>query len=287
MTRSFFLRYWWLTALLVMAALIGGPLLWGWTEARRDPIVRTLDLAMPDWPKGTPPIRMVLATDLHVSNLGASKQRTARVIDQINALRPDIVMLGGDFVGGGVQDHPERIPSALAPLKALRPRIDSLAVLGNHDSWSDPNVIRRALNAAGIRVLTNSATRIGPLIVGGIGDQFSHNARLLPTEEAMARRLADGAGPMVIMGHGPDLFPLERMLPLRIPLTLAGHTHCGQIALPFYGAIVSATHFGLRYACGVVREDGRVLVTSGGIGTSQVPIRLFAPPDIWLITLHG
>jgi predicted MPP superfamily phosphohydrolase len=241
------------------------------------PLVRHLVYREPNWPTGQPRLRILLATDLHVLNVGGSLKRIERVVDQINGLHPDLILLGGDFVGGQVQDRPDRyVIPALAPLKRLHAPLGIVAVLGNHDHLSDPPLIRQALRAAHIRILTNSATTLGPLVIGGLDDQYTHHARLIPTEIAMAER----EGVRILLAHSPDVFAFER---LPIGLTLVGHTHCGQIALPVYGPILTATALGRRFACGVYSAGGRTLVVSGGIGTSQIPLRLFAPPDIWLI----
>jgi predicted MPP superfamily phosphohydrolase len=84
------------------------------------------------------------------------------------------------------------------------------------------------------------------------------------------------------MSHSPDVAPL---LPPDMPLLLAGHTHCGQIVLPFYGPLASVTRYGERYRAGVRREHARTVVVTCGLGTSGLPFRFGAPPDLWLITL--
>lgn len=265
----------WLSAALVLLPAV--LVVYGLRSAESMPIVRHLTYRAPNWPKGQRPLRILLATDLHVRNVGASRARMERVVDQIDALHPDLILLGGDFVGGEVQDRPELyVHAALAPLKRLRAPLGVIAVLGNHDHWSQAPLIRDALREARIRILTNSAATVGPLVIGGLDDQYTHHARLNPTEAAMAAR----QGVRILLAHSPDVFAFER---IPIGLTLVGHTHCGQVALPFYGPIVTATALGRHFACGVVRVDGRTLVVSGGIGTSDIPIRLFAPPDIWLI----
>ena len=73
--------------------------------------------------------------------------------------------------------------------------------------------------------------------------------------------------------------------PNYVSLLLAGHTHCGQIVLPFYGPLSSVSRYGLRYNCGVIREDSKTLVVGAGLGTSVLPLRLGAVPDMWLLTL--
>ena len=90
-------------------------------------------------------------------------------------------------------------------------------------------------------------------------------------------------GPAILLSHGPDVFADRRVT----GLVLAGHTHCGQVVLPLLGAVAVPIRRGRRYVCGVFREQGRMLVVSAGIGTSRLPLRLGAPPDLWLIELGG
>jgi predicted MPP superfamily phosphohydrolase len=91
-------------------------------------------------------------------------------------------------------------------------------------------------------------------------------------------------GAKLILSHSPDVFP---ELPADIGLTLAGHTHCGQIAPPLLGPIVTASRYGRRFACGLIREGGRSLIVTAGLGTSGLPLRLGAEPDLWLLTLRS
>lgn len=269
-------RGWWIAGVAAIAAA-SAMLAYMHGLALADPVVRQLRYAAPGWPAGTPPLRIVLLTDLHVHDLGASRARIARVVRQANALAPDIVLLGGDLVGGSVQDRPAETPDALAPLRALRPRLGSVAVLGNHDHWSEPERIRAALRAMRITVLDNAAVRLGPLTIGGVDDVWTHHADVPRTLAAM-RALGR---PSILLSHGPDVFADQRVT----GLVLAGHTHCGQVVLPLLGAIAVPLRQGRRYVCGVFREPGRMLVVSAGIGTSRLAVRLGAPPDLWLIEI--
>ena len=131
---------------------------------------------------------------------------------------------------------------------------------------------------AGITVLDNSAARAGPLVIGGLDDAFTRHDDLSATLRAMA---ALGGEP-ILLSHSPDPFP---RVPASVKLMFAGHTHCGQIRLPIFGAISYMSEFGEKYACGVVVEDNKALVVSAGLGTSLLPLRLEAVPDMWVITL--
>ena len=87
-----------------------------------------------------------------------------------------------------------------------------------------------------------------------------------------------------MLAHSPDVAP---DLPVDVSLLLAGHTHCGQIVLPFYGALGHVSKFGDRFGCGVVHEGSRTTIVSAGLGTSVMPLRLGAPADLWLVRLSG
>ena len=89
-------------------------------------------------------------------------------------------------------------------------------------------------------------------------------------------------GARIILSHSPDPFP---RLPGDVTLMLAGHTHCGQVRLPILGAVKTMSAYGQRYACGLIREHGRTLIVTAGLGTSGVPLRLGAVPDLWLVRL--
>jgi len=134
------------------------------------------------------------------------------------------------------------------------------------------------LRRAGIAVLDNSAVRAGPLAIGGLDDAFTHHDDLSATLRAMAKL----GGAPILLSHSPDPFP---RVPADVALMVAGHTHCGQIRLPVVGALSSMSEFGDKYACGVIVEDGKTLVVGAGLGTSILPLRLGAVPDMWIITL--
>ena len=254
-------------------ALVG----WAYWTAIADPVVRELELAPPRWPADAPQIRALLISDIHASPPDMTPRRLGRIVAQINALDPDIVLIAGDFLSEKwvTLTPPEE---AVAPLRDLRARLGVYAVLGNHDHWIDGAGVRRALARARVRLLTNEAVRAGPLVIGGLDDAFTGHDNLGRTLAAM--RALPGA--RVLLSHSPDPFPA---LPPDITLMLAGHTHCGQIRLPLIGAPRTMSAYGQRYACGEVRENRRTLIVTAGLGTSALPLRLGAVPDLWLIHL--
>ena len=247
-----------------------------WT-AVRDPAIRTARISAPGWPAGERPLRLLLISDIHVGGPDMPPERLQRIVGQINRLSPDVVLIAGDLVtdkrlATRHYSHDE----AVAPLAGLRPKLATLAVLGNHDHWRDAIAARRALARAGVRLLENQAVQVGPLAVGGLDDDFTDRADVPATLEAL-RGLR---GPRLVLSHSPDPFP---RLGSEVLLMLAGHTHCGQIAPPLIGPLSTMSDHGRRYACGLVRESGRTLIVTAGLGTSGIPLRLGAVPDMWLV----
>ncbi len=261
--------------LLIGAAL----LLYGWLQARADPVVRRTAVALPEWPVGSPPVTVALIGDVHIGNAAMDIRRLTRIVAQVNALKPDLVVMVGDFIAGHEADSAVRMaPMLTEPLAKLRAPLGTVAVLGNHDHWTGAAAVTAALERAKVLVLRNGAAVRGPLAIAGLDDRPTRHARLADTLAAV-KTLA-GAG--VMLAHSPVLG--GRLSP-RVRLVLAGHTHCGQIVLPIIGAPRQVTI--PRYRCGVVRDPGRLTIVTAGLGTSMVPVRIGAPPDIWLVRLGG
>ncbi|WP_416463540.1 metallophosphoesterase [Sphingomonas sp. VDB2] len=284
---SFVRRRPWLTGslclLLAILAFVG----WLLHNASAMPVVRRAEVALP-FPAGAPraPVTVALLTDTHLSGPDNSPDRLRRIVAQINALRPDLILLGGDYIGDDKGGATYDARASIAPFARLRAPLGVVAVLGNHDSRSKRN--RRALSGPdwraafariGVTLLQDGAVRRGPLAIGGLKDVYTRRIDMPGTLAAM--RQAGGAP--LILSHGPDVFP---RLPDAASLTLAGHTHCGQIALPFLGVVYVPSKYGTRYACGLYREGARTMIVSGGVGTSSAPFRMLAPPDIWLVTIR-
>ena len=210
-------------------------------------------------------------SDIHSQPSDMSPARLGRIVAEANRLRPDLVVIAGDFIGDDGFGNRYSVSTAVAPLAGLQARYGTVAVLGNHDRKELP-AMRRELRAAGVNLLEDRAVRIGPVSVGGLSRRFKRTAS----------ELAVFPGPRVLVAHMPDRFT---KLPAGIDLMLAGHTHCGQIALPFIGPIITGGDIAHAHACGVAKEGRKLLVVTAGLGTSKVPLRIAAPPDMWLITL--
>jgi predicted MPP superfamily phosphohydrolase len=255
--------------------------LWGFINTQADPVMRRGTVYMAEWPAHAAPLRIALISDVHVQAPTMTPERLARIVTQVNAQHPDLILLAGDYVGDGkLSTRYYSDAEIAAPLGKLLAPLGTWAVLGNHDHWRDKGSIAKALQAAGIHVLTNEAARVGVLTLVGADDMHTHHADAAAVDRAAAAL----PGPTLLFTHSPDLVP---RLSKRFGLVLAGHTHCGQIVLPFYGQLSSSSRYGDRYRCGLIREDGRSIFVTGGLGESIVPFRFGAPPDWWLITVGG
>jgi predicted MPP superfamily phosphohydrolase len=268
------------TRFLFIVALIGGALLgWSYWNALADPVVRHAEVAMLPADSPDERLRLLLISDIHVAGPDMPPARLDRIVDRANAMRADAVLIAGDFVSDKrMSTRRYSLAEAVAPLRKLKSRFGTFAVLGNHDHWREPATARVALAKIGVTVLDNGAVRAGPLVIGGLDDAFTHHDDLDATIGAMARL----GGAPILLSHSPDPFP---SLPEDVKLMLAGHTHCGQISLPVMGALSTMSAYGDRYACGVVVEGGKTLVVGAGLGTSLLPLRFGVPPDMWVITV--
>ncbi|WP_239987445.1 metallophosphoesterase [Sphingosinithalassobacter portus] len=267
-----------LLALLLLVPLVLGAL--GYANAVSEPELRRTTVALPDWPDGAPPIRIALLADFHVQGPDMPPARLARIVSQVNAERPDLVLLAGDFVSDRLLSTRRYSDTdTVAPLAGLSAPLGVFAVLGNHDHWHGAAGIDAALKRAGIRTLDNEVVRVGPLLLAGAGDSMTGHADI----PRVIRQVLREKGPVLLFAHSPDVVP---SLPMRFRAILAGHTHCGQIVLPGIGAPMVPSQYGDRFVCGIRREGERTIIVTGGLGTSMVPVRFGAPPDWWLISLR-
>lgn len=280
-------RHPFLSALLATLLLLAGGILSLIANARAMPIIRYADIAL-HYPAGAPrqPVRVALLTDTHLSGPDNSPQRMARIVAQINGLKPDLILLGGDYMGDDKGGATYDARQSIAIFAGLRAPMGVLAVLGNHDSLSQKNPFpltgpgwQAAFAKMGITLLQDQVVRRGPLAIGGVRDVYTRKPDVAGTMRTMA--LLGGAP--IILSHGPDIFP---QLPNVPSLTLVGHTHCGQVALPYAGIVYVPSKYGTRYACGEYRLGERRMIVAAGVGTSGLPIRLLSPPDVWLITIR-
>ena len=255
----------------------------------------------PNWPSGLNLTIGVIA-DVHAGGPAMPLDRIEAIVDQTNALSPDIIVLLGDFAASYKfktrKVAPEEWSAVLGKLKAP---LGVHAILGNHDWWDDlaaqrtrkgPVIGRRMLEkVAHIPVYENDAVRLSkngrPFWLAGLGDQLAFVAgrkrglrhfRGVDDLPGTLARVRDDA-PVILLAHEPDIFP---RVPERVSLTLSGHTHGGQVRLFGYSPMVPS-RFGNRFAYGHIVEDDRHLVVSAGLGCSILPVRVGCPPEIVMV----
>ncbi|WP_422060577.1 metallophosphoesterase [Sphingopyxis sp.] len=264
-----------------LAALLGIVLLGkGYWNATRDPIVREASVAVAGWPAGQRPLKILLLSDTHVAGPDMSPERLARIVGNLNRLTPDLVLIAGDLVSEKrAATHIYTAAEVVAPLAGLKAPLGVVVAPGNHDHWFQRDALRGALEKQGLRVLQNEAVKLGPLIVGGVDDDYSGHDDVPATFAAMDRL---GPGVPLLVTHSPDVVP---DLPRPVAAVFAGHTHCGQIRFPLVGALSYVSRYGDRFACGDIDDRGQRVFVGAGIGTSLLPLRFNTPPDVWLITL--
>lgn len=214
---------------IVLAPVLLG--LWAFEIELRLLIVRHERIELSGWAQDT---RVAVLSDLHVGSAGVPISQLRNIVERTNREHPDIIVMLGDYVIGGPRGNQDSLrrhfvqPEAIAEeLKKLHAPLGVFAVLGNHDWWYDGERMGRALSAAGITVLENQAVHIekAHFWLGGIADLWTRT----PDVAAALRQVTDSE-PIVLITHNPDIFP---DLPARVALLLAGHTHGGQVRLPF------------------------------------------------------
>jgi len=246
--------------------------------------VHAVSLQVPRWHVEHADLKIAILTDLHIGSPHTGLDKLRQVVERTNREHPDLVVVLGDLVinnvVGGQVVEPEPIAEEL---KNLRAPLGVIAVLGNHDWWTDGQRISEALQRAGLSVLENEGRRVErngkSFWVVGIADLWTRKPDI-----AGSLQQVEDDNPVIFITHNPDIFP---EVPARVSLTLAGHTHGGQVNFPLVGRPVVPSKYEQRYAMGHVVEDGRHLFVSGGVGTSIIPVRFRVPPEIVILTLRA
>ncbi len=262
-------------------------------------------LALPGWPADWPkdrPLRIAMLADLHAGVPTMGPGRVGRIVDETNSLSPDLILLMGDYrATHPYQSRKVPIDEAAPILARLSAPLGVYAILGNHD-WRDDKAAHAAghgpvhsqtiLESHGIAVLANRAVRIetdrGAFWLAGLDSQAAFSLTMVPDRpgaddlDGTLAQITDDA-PVLLAAHEPDIFT---RVPDRVALTLAGHTHGGQIRLLGWAPVVPS-RYGSRFAYGPVGEQGRQMVVSGGLGCSGFPLRFGMPPEITLVEISG
>jgi uncharacterized protein len=265
-------------------ALYSGEVERHWVDLQR------LDVRLRNLPAALEGLRIVQLSDIHLDSY-TEAFFLRYVVDRINSLKPDLVLLTGDFVSAGLRNYGAGVKAAWECGEILNELqcSERYAVPGNHDLAVGAKYVTEALTARRIRMLTNAYVPIertgGRLWLAGVDDPLAghpDSGRAIP---ASIRNRPDE--PVILMAHEPDYVDelLIRPEGKAIDLVVSGHTHGGQIRLPFFGPMI-LPDLGQKYVEGLFHLGQTQLYVSRGIGTVGVPFRLDCPPELTEFTLR-
>jgi predicted MPP superfamily phosphohydrolase len=284
LTRRGFLKLMGVAALDLFLLAIGGAGYGFLVEPNRFK-VETVRLKLPRLSGRFSGLRVVQISDLHMGGW-MNPERLRRVADLVIAQNPDVLLITGDFlIGYGFDDAAQQaIEDLIEGLSSLATSIPTFAVLGNHDYWIDAQAVRQMLRSTGITDLTNRAIMLSRdgeyLHLCGVDDVWNGDVRL---DEVIAQLENHGAA--ILLAHEPDFADISAATG-RFDLQLSGHTHGGQIVLPFIGA-PRLPYLGRKYPSGLYKVGEMFQYTNRGVGMARLPIRINCPPEITLFVLES
>jgi len=248
-------------------------------------------ITLPRWPMGQPPLRLLHLSDLHLT----AEVDPTPWLRRLAGLQVDLIAVTGDLIhDDSGRERGVRFLQALLP----QARLGVFLTLGNHDylgygvtrlpnghavqhRWlNDVAALRGALAAAGVVVLDNTAQPLGKsgLWIAGVGDPYTGH-----DDMAAALRAVPSGAAVVLLAHSPDQLPAAAAR--GVDLMLGGHTHGGQVRIPFVGPLMTATLLPLRLVSGYAVYRGARCYISRGLGTASMPLRVFCRPEAALLTL--
>jgi predicted MPP superfamily phosphohydrolase len=291
---------WWMTALLFALlapfALTGAALLHAGTDRalagafgaavlgvalslRQRPRVRPVDVFVAGLPPAFDGYRIAQISDLHCGPF-AGAGRIAGWVDEVNRLGADLIAVTGDLITSG----PDYVDVVAQELGNLSARDGVYAAMGNHDYFTEGELVAAALDRAGLTVLRNRGVTLrrdeAALYVAGADDTWTHRH-----DVAAALTGRPPSAPVVLLAHDPALFP--EAVSHGVDLTLSGHTHGGQIGLPGFSRRLNLARVMTRFTTGVYRSGKSTLYVNRGLGTTGPPVRLAVAPEIALLTLRA
>lgn len=222
-------------------------------------------------------IKIAFVADFHVSK--RHPNRLYKVITLINQEKPDLILLGGDYIKGHRKSSSMPIEDITRALKELKSSSGVYAVLGNHDSYYGKNDVLNAFKQVQIPVLDNANISLNikghELSLVGVADYYTDKPDIF-------KAFNNTHKPAILLSHSPDIF---ESTPKNV-LTLAAHTHGGQIRLPVIGPLYVPADNGRKYAVGLIKDDQKQMIVTQGLGMSLLPIRINCPPEIVIITFR-
>jgi predicted MPP superfamily phosphohydrolase len=250
--------------------------------------IRNYALPIRDLPTSLNGLRLVQISDTHYGPFVSLAYLNA-VIAQVNALRPDLIALTGDYV----LKSDRALEDGVVIFRNLESRLGTVAVLGNHDHWESAARCRQLFGEIGVPLVDNDRLYLSAagftsqldnpesVCIAGVGDLWTDAVR-----PDLAFADVPPEMPRVLLSHNPDVAELPDLDPFRVDLMLSGHTHGGQVRLPIVGSPVVPSRYGQKYSGGLVLGPAGPVIVSRGVGMALFPVRLGVPPEIGVISLE-
>ncbi len=275
-----------LWAVGVMSIALAIATIGGYIGTRRL-VLRPLDASFTELPPGLDGLRIVQLSDLHIGPQ-TSRRHLARIRDAVRRSDPHLIVLTGDQV----DDYPGDLEPLGRALGDLRAPLGVFAIAGNHDVYAGWSAVRDGMERLGWKVLVNEAVPLDwngeRLWVAGLGDPAGRGGGpggpdpgVAPDVERTLAGIPPGAFTLAL-AHNPALWPA--LAERGVPLTLSGHTHYGQLAIPRLGWSMASPF--LEHAMGVYRRGDSVLYINPGTNFWGIPFRIGTPPEVTVVTLH-
>ena len=238
----------------------------------------TISIPIPGLPAEFDGYRLTQLSDFHLGTW-LDSQSLLEIVELVNSLDSDMIAITGDFVSSRVEQH---APELIRALSSLSARDGVVAVLGNHDHYTDAERIRKVLQESEVVELDNKVQIIqrgeACLYIAGIDDQMTGHDNL----DKVINDLPKNNAPKILLAHAPDFAEISSKYGI-FNLQISGHTHGGQIRLPVIGPLY-LPRLGRRYPSGKYEIGDMVLYTNRGLGTSWFKVRYNCPPEIAVFT---
>jgi predicted MPP superfamily phosphohydrolase len=247
--------------------------------------VTDVRLKLPRLPKTFSGFRLAQISDIHIGPW-MSVERVATLLDMITNRSPDLIAITGDIVLSYVNMAPlnDELAALTVLLTKLTKQFPSVGVLGNHDYWYHPFAVWDTLRRGGVRVLRNSVMTIerngDRLHIAGIDDAYVDRADI---DSVLAELPGDGCA--ILLAHEPD-FADTSAATGRFDLQISGHSHGGQVVLPFIGPPI-LPYLGKKYPLGLYHVGDMIQYTNRGVGMTLPNVRFNCRPEITIFTLES
>ena len=234
-----------------------------------------------NFPKGFENLKIAVVSDIHLGRGPLERMRFKKIVDAVNANSPDIILFLGDYTNGYYYQTSLSPHTLINTLSQFNAKITKLGILGNHDAIYGVNKIKNVLSKSGITPICNSnqkvSTPYGDFYVAGIADP-----QTLSYSYSSALKNIPKNAPTIFLTHNPAVV---REIPHKVDLVLAGHTHGGQLRLPYIGNIFPLKNTPRKLTSGLSNFNNHAIYTSMGLGTSRFPIRFYCAPEFTILKI--